>query len=187
MSHRKTSALTTNWIIIETLIAVSNVVSCASYRPPPVILSAFGDTEGVTGGVRDYRHQGVDLAAAVGTEVIAAADGVIVGVSRDEEHGGEVVVRHEFRLEAEPRSKIATRYGHLRTISVRVGDNVKQGEPIGTVGIFRFSGGASHVHWELCNGGGCGRHFDPISYTAGCMSTRSGSNTRRPFVFPIDC
>ncbi len=74
-----------------------------------------------------YRpHLGVDYAAATGTPVRAAADGVVVLAGWQGGYGKTVRIRHGRGLE--------TLYGHLSRIHVRRGQRIGQGELVGAVG-----------------------------------------------------
>ena len=77
---------------------------------------------------RDWRtHNGVDIAAEAGTEVMAAADGEVYTTYEDESLGHTVVIRHE--------GGYTTHYSSLDAdIRVSAGDVVKLGDVIGTVG-----------------------------------------------------
>jgi len=86
-------------------------------------------------------HTGVDLAARLGTPVMAAADGVVVAVGDDAiGYGNYVVIAHGGGIE--------TLYGHLLTTNVTVGQKVGRGHVIGLEGSTGFSTGP-HVHFEL--------------------------------------
>ena len=76
---------------------------------------------------RDWRtHDGVDIAAEAGTEVVAAADGEVYTTYEDESLGYTVVIRHE--------GGYTTRYASLsEEVLVRAGDQVTMGQVIGTV------------------------------------------------------
>ena len=76
---------------------------------------------------RDWRtHNGVDIAAEAGTEVVAAADGEVYTTYEDETLGYTVVIRHE--------GGFTTRYSSLgEDIRVQAGDQVVMGDVIGTV------------------------------------------------------
>jgi murein DD-endopeptidase MepM/ murein hydrolase activator NlpD len=90
-----------------------------------------------------YRHfhTGIDLAAALGAPVMAAADGLVVAVGHTASgYGNFVVIAHG--------SGIETLYGHLLSTSVNVGDVVKRGQVIGLEGSTGFSTGP-HLHFEL--------------------------------------
>ena len=77
---------------------------------------------------RDWRtHNGVDIAAEEGTEVMAAADGQVYTTYEDETLGYTVVIRHE--------GGYTTHYSSLsQDLRVQAGDTVKMGDVIGTVG-----------------------------------------------------
>ena len=77
---------------------------------------------------RDWRtHNGVDIAAEEGTQVMAAADGEVYTVYEDESLGYTVVIRHE--------GGYTTHYSSLsEDVRVQAGDMVKLGDVIGTVG-----------------------------------------------------
>ena len=77
---------------------------------------------------RDWRvHNGVDMAAAEGTAVLAAADGEVYTVYEDDSMGYTVVIRHD--------GGYTTRYSSLaETVEVRPGDTVTVGQTIGYVG-----------------------------------------------------
>ena len=77
---------------------------------------------------RDWRvHSGCDLAAEAGTEVRAAADGEVYTVYEDDEMGMTVVIRHQ--------DGYTTHYASLsEEVFVKAGDQVRLGQPIGTVG-----------------------------------------------------
>lgn len=77
---------------------------------------------------RDWRtHNGMDFAAAAGTEVKAAADGEVYTVYNDDEMGMTVVIRHD--------GGYTTHYSSLSdAVNVAAGDKVTLGQTIGTVG-----------------------------------------------------
>jgi len=92
----------------------------------------------VTGNVG--MHQGVDLAAPEGTEVFAAADGVVTYTGYDPVYGNYVVISHSERW--------TSLYGHLQIIETVLRTNVKSGSLIGRVGSTGQSTGP-HLHFEL--------------------------------------
>ncbi len=94
-------------------------------------------------------HRGVDVRAAYGTEVPAAAQGSVVFAGEQGGYGTTVVVAHPQGLR--------TRYAHLSASLVRVGDQVAAGQPIGRVGSSGRSTGA-HLHFEVEQDG---RRIDP--------------------------
>ena len=94
---------------------------------------------------RDWRiHNGVDLAAAAGTPVMAAADGQVYTVYEDDQLGMTVVIRHE--------GGYTTRYSSLDAgVAVSAGQNVTMGQTIGAVGTSALMENAlgHHVHFAV--------------------------------------
>ncbi len=85
-------------------------------------------------------HLGVDLAADIGTPVYATAEGVVCSVERDVGLGRVVKLDHKYGYQ--------TVYGHLSQIAVYMGQSVKRGEIVGTVGNTGLTTGP-HLHYEV--------------------------------------
>ena len=86
-------------------------------------------------------HRGIDVAAPIGTPIVAAAPGVIEYSGWNSGgYGNMVEVRH-------PDGSM-TRYAHNSRNLVRVGQNVAQGEQIAEMGSTGYSTGP-HVHFEI--------------------------------------
>jgi murein DD-endopeptidase MepM/ murein hydrolase activator NlpD len=86
-------------------------------------------------------HQGIDIAADVGTPVYAAADGVVEYSDWNSGGYGNLVdVRHA--------DGSLTRYGHLNRSLVHAGQRVRQGEQIAEMGSTGYSTGP-HLHFEV--------------------------------------
>ena len=94
---------------------------------------------------RDWRvHNGVDIAAEAGTQVLAAADGTVTRVWEDETMGYSVEIRHE--------GGYTTRYSSLaETVAVQEGDTVTMGQAIGLVGDTALVENVlgPHVHFSV--------------------------------------
>ena len=105
----------------------------------------------------DWRtHAGMDIAATLGTQVVAAAQGTVIDVSFDELMGATVTVEHQDGLES--------KYCNLAAKpTVAVGDEVETGSVIGSVGATAAAEGAraSHLHFELSKDGAA---VDPLDY-----------------------
>jgi len=90
-------------------------------------------------------HHGIDLAAVKGTLVKAARAGSVVEACFQTGYGNTVVVQHSDALK--------TRYAHLHTIRAYVGQKIKQGAIVGTVGetgfIRKKGKDGSHLHFEV--------------------------------------
>ncbi|MCL2808776.1 MAG: M23 family metallopeptidase [Treponema sp.] len=94
-------------------------------------------------------HNGIDLAAPEGTEVFAAADGIVTASGFDPVYGNYIIITHSNRW--------TSLYGHLQVILVALRTEVKSGNLIGRVGSTGQSTGP-HLHFELRQDG---RAFDP--------------------------
>jgi hypothetical protein len=115
----------------------------------PFILPAKGRISGLFGSQRIYRggvpaafHSGLDLAPGAGKPVVAPADGVVVlaGPPVFSLEGNLVIIDHGFGLNSA--------FLHMATSLVKVGDRVRQGQPIGTVGMTGRATGP-HLHWSV--------------------------------------
>jgi len=89
---------------------------------------------------RSSFHTGVDLIAAPGTPVLAAAGGVVTTVAYVAEYGNIVDVDHDNGL--------TSRYAHLSRSLVKVGDVVMKGQVIARVGATGRTTGP-HLHFEV--------------------------------------
>jgi murein DD-endopeptidase MepM/ murein hydrolase activator NlpD len=108
-----------------------------------VTTSAFGWRRDPLNGRQTFHH-GVDLRAAYGDAVPAAAAGTVVFAGERGGYGNMVIVRHEGGVE--------TRYAHLSSIDVAAGATVAEGTALGRAGSTGRST-APHLHFEvLVNG-----------------------------------
>ncbi|OWY12619.1 peptidase M23 [Thioclava sp. F34-6] len=97
-------------------------------------------------------HEGVDMAAPIGTKVYAPADGVVIAAEHERGYGNIIKIRHDFG--------ITTRYGHLNKFHVKVGQKVSQGEWIADMGNTGHSTGP-HLHYEVRLGG---KPINPMTF-----------------------
>lgn len=89
-----------------------------------------------------FFHSGVDLSVASGTPVQAIAPGTIVFANEQGTYGNLVIINHSGGLQ--------TRYAHLGSIQVKVGQQVQPGETLGTVGTTgQPSSTQPHLHFEV--------------------------------------
>jgi murein DD-endopeptidase MepM/ murein hydrolase activator NlpD len=115
------------------------------------LTSGFGMRKNpVTGNMR--LHQGLDLAAPAGTEVYAAADGIVTEVGRDSIYGNYIIIKHS--------GDWVSLYGHLQKVGISLHSAVKSGMLIGWVGSTGQSTGP-HLHFELQQNG---KARDPDKY-----------------------
>jgi murein DD-endopeptidase MepM/ murein hydrolase activator NlpD len=106
------------------------------------VLMAYGWKLNPTGTTGTALHSGVDLAADIGTKVLASADGTVAFAGNQDAYGQLVVINHINGFQ--------TRYGQLGKIQVKVGQSVGKGQPIGTVGQSgKPSSADPHLHFEV--------------------------------------
>lgn len=89
-------------------------------------------------------HSGIDIQAAMGTEVFAARDGTVIFAGWDDTLGNHIVLDHG--------GDWTSVYGHLSKISVSLNQKVKKGSIIALVGSTGKSTGP-HLHFEIRSGG----------------------------------
>ena len=134
------------------------VASYASTAPPSVLENVFDDSvtpsiwpvQGpITGGFGQRMdpftgegafHTGVDIAAPAGTPVKAAADGILFNAGPNAGYGIEALIDHGYG--------VTTKYAHLSTLYVVVGQEVRRGQVIGAVGVTGRTTGP-HLHYEV--------------------------------------
>lgn len=99
-------------------------------------------------------HDGVDLAGKEGSDIISVAGGVVTWAGERYGYGNLVEIDHGDGL--------VTRYGHCKTVKVKVGDIVQKGQVVALMGSTGRSTGP-HVHFEVKKDG---RSKDPVKYIA---------------------
>ena len=85
-------------------------------------------------------HSGLDFKGPLGTEILAAADGVVTSAGWQGGYGKCIEITHANGL--------VTRYAHLSALEVTIGQRVKRGLQIGRMGSTGRSTG-SHLHFEV--------------------------------------
>lgn len=100
-----------------------------------IITSSFHDRNG--------EHNGIDIAAPMGTPVVAAKSGVVKRAYHSSSYGNVIFILHKNGYESV--------YAHLKRRLVNQGDHVKLGQVIGQVGSTGHSTGP-HLHFEVHNG-----------------------------------
>jgi murein DD-endopeptidase MepM/ murein hydrolase activator NlpD len=105
---------------------------------------------------RLFMHEGLDLVAAAGTPIYAAADGLVISAGPNGRYGNWMQINHA--------GKVTTVYGHLSEFApgIKVGTPVSYGELIGFVGSTGRSTGA-HLHFEILVDG---RPVNPSAFPA---------------------
>ena len=101
---------------------------------------------------RPLFHTGIDLAAACGTPIHAAADGTVLYARVSASWGGRTIIQHS--------PTVKTAYGHQSKFLVTEGQVVKQGQVIGLSGTTGWSTGC-HLHFDVIIND---RYVDPAPY-----------------------
>ncbi len=97
-------------------------------------------------------HEGIDIAAEIGTPVLAPADGVVIKAGFESGYGNVVELSHGYGF--------ITVFGHNSRLNVKPGQHVKRGDIISYSGNTGSSTGP-HLHYEVRING---LPVNPISY-----------------------
>jgi murein DD-endopeptidase MepM/ murein hydrolase activator NlpD len=100
-------------------------------------------------------HGGIDIANAIGTPILAAADGVVIDAGPVAGYGMWVKLRHA--------DGTVTLYGHVNSTEVTTGERVMAGDLIATMGNTGNSTGP-HLHFEVQLNGA--ERIDPVPWLA---------------------
>ncbi|MGW7316326.1 peptidoglycan DD-metalloendopeptidase family protein [Streptomyces sp. NPDC054865] len=95
---------------------------------------------GQAGGRWSAGHTGIDLAASTGTAIYAPADGKVIYASSGGAYGNLTKIEHN--------GGVVTFYAHQSAIGVSLGQQIKRGDHIGSVGATGNVTGP-HLHWEV--------------------------------------
>lgn len=103
---------------------------------------------------RIYYHSGLDIGGAEGlTEVVAATDGIVVQLGKAviEAHRSAKLDNRYDRMSILDERGWYHRYMHLQSFdpAVKLGEPVRKGQKIGTLGKEGDAGGWSHTHYEI--------------------------------------
>src|SRR5574344_1970265 len=98
-------------------------------------------------------HNGVDIGAGYGTNIVAAESGTVIAASYgyNSGYGNYIMINHGNGL--------TTRYAHCSSLNVTVGQNVSRGQVIGAIGSTGNSTGP-HLHFEVRINGKCNKHME---------------------------
>ncbi len=117
------------------------------------ITSAFGGRESPTEGASS-NHQGIDIGASTGSDIVAAADGVVTIATYSASAGNYVMLSHG--------GGVSTVYMHCSSLNVSEGQSVTQGQVIAKVGSTGYSTGP-HLHFGIRSGGS---YVNPSNYVS---------------------
>ena len=127
--------------LLRSLEAQKNLLAqTPAIRPAKgLITSGFGYRISPFTGTREF-HKGLDIANRKGTQILAAADGVVTFVGKRGLFGNLIVIDHGHG--------ITTRYAHLSKTFFKKGDHVSRGKTIALMGNTGRSTG-THLHYEV--------------------------------------
>ena len=117
------------------------------------ITSPFGGRESPTAGA-STNHQGVDIGAPSGSDILAAAAGEVIISTYSYSAGNYIMINHG--------GGVYTVYMHCSQLLASVGQQVKQGEVIAKVGSTGYSTGP-HLHFGIRTGG---KYVNPLNYVS---------------------
>lgn len=117
------------------------------------ITSGFGGRSSPTEGASS-NHQGIDIGAPTGSDILAAAEGNVVVSTYSSSAGNYVMINHG--------GGVYTVYMHASKLLVSVGEHVSQGQVIAKVGSTGYSTGP-HLHFGVRLNG---TYVDPRSYVS---------------------
>ena len=108
--------------------------------PAKGVISGVYGSQRILNGVPKWPHYGLDIANETGTPVYAPVDGVVTMADDLYYSGNTLILDHGMR--------VFSTFLHMDTITVEVGETVKQGEKIGTIGSTGRSTGP-HLDWRI--------------------------------------
>ncbi|MCL6634866.1 MAG: M23 family metallopeptidase [Peptococcaceae bacterium] len=135
-------------------VVVSGTQAILASRGGQIRLSwpASGGIESPFGRRWGRMHEGIDIGASYGSSVTASAGGTVTGAGWEGGYGKTVEISHGGGL--------VTRYAHLSSINVSVGQRVERGQLIGLVGATGNTTGP-HLHFEVLING---EPRNPVNY-----------------------
>jgi murein DD-endopeptidase MepM/ murein hydrolase activator NlpD len=145
-------ALFNSWKKLDSLAEAAIAVPSDKPVKTAEFMSAYGRrTDPFERRIR--MHEGIDLAAPMGTSIYATADGTVVKAGWSNGGYGNLV-------EVDHGRGIITRYAHLSAVAVRPGQHIARGQQVGRMGSTGRSTG-SHLHYEVRIDG---RAVNPIPF-----------------------
>ncbi len=115
------------------------------------VSSGYGGRSAPTAGASTY-HQAIDISAAAGSPIYAAADGTVTIATYNNGLGNYVSIAHD--------GSTSTRYSHMTNYIVQPGQYVTQGQIIGYVGATGIATG-NHLDFAVTSNG---QQVDPLQY-----------------------
>lgn len=125
---------------LKTVTTSAYRLSDQPYMPVTgTVTSEFGYRIHPITGNQDF-HTGIDIAAPKGTDIKSAFYGIVAEIGKDDINGNYIKVVHS--------QNVCTAYCHLDSVETKVGEQVKRGDVLGTVGETGMATGP-HLHFEI--------------------------------------
>ncbi len=140
---------------VEAQARLSELAASRADREPKTVLPTQGTLSTCFCMRWGTFHEGIDLAAPLGTPILAATDGVVLRAGPASGFGNAVYIQ-----DADGDVQV---YGHMKYYFVKAGDIVHAGDLIAKVGSQGQSTGP-HLHFQLDRGSMTGKPFDPIPW-----------------------
>lgn len=145
-------------ITFTTFFSWSSAEEIATIDPPklwPIAADQYSISSGF--GYRMFQqkkrfHKGIDLKAPIGTPIYAPENALVLETGYTDKKGHYIILEHDEIYQ--------TKYYHLSEISVKKGEAVLVGDPIGKTGNTGLST-APHLHYEVLKNG---VEVDPAEY-----------------------
>ena len=127
-------------------LSTQGLISSSLLKSEPIFPTAYPVDGTISRSFKpNEEHFGLDIAATVGEEVQALAEGTIVNINWTIANGYVISIQHTNGL--------LSVYKHCRTSYKREGDVVVKGDVIATVGNAGVQSTASHLHLEIWKDG----------------------------------
>jgi murein DD-endopeptidase MepM/ murein hydrolase activator NlpD len=141
----------------EAQARLQQIAASRAAREPKTVLPTQGQLSTCFCTRWGQMHWGIDLAAPLGTPIVAATDGLVLRAGPATGYGNAIWIQN-----ADGDVEV---YGHMRHYYVHAGDVVQAGDLIARVGSEGQSTGP-HLHFQLDRGGVDGAPFDPAAWFA---------------------
>ncbi len=140
---------------LSTLFSIPSIVPIENFDQSKLV-SGFGTRINPFHKGHNH-HDGVDITSSREAIVLASGHGLVITTKRS-----DLLAGFGNYVEIDHGHGIVTRYSHLEEITVRVGQKIKKGQTIGTIGS---TGGsiAPHLHYDVIEDG---KNIDPVKFFA---------------------